>query len=156
MCLGAKLPRQPKPCRQIRMKAGSTTKKKLRVQGWLNLEFRRGAHFLNVGVDNQVTWPREATRVKFDRYELIMMPKTKDNVQSVHIDLTGNRLALNDAKSIIARFLSILSWCSDNYAVMQDGWSGNPIPVPVPKRNLAFTTTSDWNFDRRIPATDEI
>ena len=120
------------------------------------LGVKRGAHFLNVGVDNQVTWPKEATSVKFDRYELILLPKTKGNVQSVHIDLTSNRLGLTDAKSVIARFLSVLSWCSDNYAVTQDGWSGTPIPVPVPRRNLAFTTTSHWAFDRDIPKTEEI
>jgi hypothetical protein len=97
------------------------------------LGVKRGAHFLNIGVDNQVTWPKEATRISFDRYELIALPKTKDNVQSVHIDLTENRLSLTDAKTVISRFLSILSWCSNNYAIMQGGWSGNPIPVPVPR-----------------------
>jgi hypothetical protein len=120
------------------------------------LGVKRGAHFLNIGVENQVTWPKEATSVKFDRYELILLPKTKDNVQSVHIDLTANRLGVTEAKSVIARFLSVLSWCSDNYAIMQDGWSGNSRPVPVPRRNLAFTTTSHWIFDRKIPATDEV
>ena len=58
------------------------------------LEVRRGAHFLNVGVDNQVTWPKDATTVKFDRYQIVMLPKTKDHVQSVHVDLTANRLSL--------------------------------------------------------------
>jgi hypothetical protein len=120
------------------------------------LGVKAGAHFLNIGVDNQVTWPKEATKITFDRYELIALPKTKDNVQSIHIDLTTNRLNLTDAKTVISRFLSILSWCSDNYAVMQGGWSGNPNPVPVPRRDLAFRTTSQWTFDRKIPATDEI
>jgi hypothetical protein len=120
------------------------------------LGVKPGAHFLNIGVDNQVTWPKEETKITFDRYELIALPKTKDNVQSVHIDLTTNRLNLIDAKTVISRFLSILSWCSDNYAIMQGGWSGNPNPVPVPRRDLAFRTTSQWAFDRKIPATDEI
>jgi hypothetical protein len=49
-----------------------------------------------------------------------------------------------------------LSWSSDNYAIMQGGWSGNPIPVPVPKRDLSFTTVSHWIFDRNIPSSIEI
>ena len=57
---------------------------------------------------------------------------------------------------MLAKFLSVLSWCSDNYAIMQEGWSGNPIPVPVPKRNLAFTTTSHWSFDRKISSSEEV
>ena len=48
-----------------------------------------------------------------------------------------------------------MTWCDDQYAVAQGGWSGNPVPVPVPKRNLAFTTTDFWAFDRQIPSSDE-
>jgi hypothetical protein len=39
---------------------------------------------------------------------------------------------------------------------VQDGWAGNPVPVAVPKRNLAFTTTYHWVFGRQIPASDEV
>jgi hypothetical protein len=44
-----------------------------------------GSRFLNIGVENQVTWPRTETLVKFDRYQFVLMPKTKDHVQSIHI-----------------------------------------------------------------------
>jgi len=35
------------------------------------------------------------------------------------------------------------------------GWSANPVPVAVPRRNLGFTTAQYWIFDRQIPATEE-
>jgi hypothetical protein len=57
------------------------------------LGVRPGSNFLNIGVDNQVTWPREETVVNFDRYSLVLMPKTKDSVQSISIDLAANRLS---------------------------------------------------------------
>jgi hypothetical protein len=38
---------------------------------------------LNIGVDNQVTWPRNETLVKFDRYKFVLMPKTAQHVQSI-------------------------------------------------------------------------
>lgn len=48
-----------------------------------------------------------------------------------------------------------MTWCDDQFAILQDGWSGNPVPVPVPKRNLAFTTAYQWLFDRKTPASSE-
>jgi hypothetical protein len=48
-----------------------------------------------------------------------------------------------------------MSWCDDQYAVLQDGWSGNPVPVPTRKRDLGFTTAHTWIFDRKIPVSTE-
>ena len=32
----------------------------------------------------------------------------------------------------------MLTWCDDQYAVVQEGFAGNSMPVPVSKRNLVF------------------
>jgi hypothetical protein len=115
----------------------------------------RDSQYLHIGVDNQVTWPKVETLVTFDQYELVLFPKTRENVQSVHIDLYANRLSIGEAQTVINRFLSILSWCDDQYAVAQDGWSGSPNPVAVSKRDMAFATTHRWIFDRKIPSCPE-
>lgn len=120
------------------------------------LGVQSGSRFLNIGVDTQVTWPRQEMLVEFDRYRLILMPKTRENTQSVHIDLCGNKVNPEQALTIINRFLSILAWCDDQFAVAQDGWSGNPVPVPVSKRDLAFSTADQWPFHRRIPDSDDV
>lgn len=121
---------------------------------------RLGVHssscYLNIGVDNQVDWPREELLVDFDSYKLVLMPKTAENIQSVHIDLRSNNLSMEEARTVINRFLSWLTWCDDQYAILQDGWAGNPIPVPVPKPNLAFTVTNNWLFNRTIPTSDNV
>jgi hypothetical protein len=114
------------------------------------------SRFLHIGVDNQVTWPQREMLVRFDRYHLVLLPKTRDHVQSVHVDLVANELTSEEATTVINRFLSILAWCDDQFAIAGDGWSGNPNPVAVPKRNLAFTTAHEWVFDRRIPDSDEV
>jgi hypothetical protein len=93
--------------------------------------------------------------VQFDQYHLVLMPKTKEHSQSVHIDLHTNRLTHKQGLTVINRFLSVLTWCDDQFAVAQGGWSGNPVPVAVPKRNLAFPTAHEWPFDRSMPQTDE-
>ena len=111
--------------------------------------------FLNLGVDNQVTWPPEETVVEFEGYRLILMPKTRDHTTSISIDLVGQRVTAEKAMSLISRFLSLLAWCDDNYAILQEGWSGNPIPVPVPQQSLGFITAYNWFFDRKIPASAE-
>ena len=114
-----------------------------------------GSRYLNIGVNTQVTWPRQETLVRFDKYHLVLMPKTAKHTQSVHIDLTTNRLTDQEATTVVNRFLSVMAWCSDQFAISEGGWSGNPIPVPVQRRELAFATASYWICDRRIPATDE-
>jgi hypothetical protein len=113
------------------------------------------SRFLSVGVDNQVTWPNKEMPIEFDRYTLVLMPKTRDHVQSIHVDLHANRLSSEEAMTVINRFLSLLTWCDDQFAIAQDGWSGNPVPVAVLKRNLAFTTAYHWVFNRNIPTSAE-
>lgn len=122
---------------------------------WKALGVRNGSRYLNIGMDNQVSWPRTETLVTFDRYTMVLLPKTEKNVQSISMDLTANRMNEQQARTVMNRFLSLLCFCDDQYAVAQDGWSGNPIPVGVPRRDLAFTTTTYWVFDRKIPETDE-
>jgi hypothetical protein len=114
-----------------------------------------GSNFLNVGVENQVTWPKEEKLISFDRYQIVLLPMTKDNMPSIHVDLTTNHLDNRGARTLINRFLSLMSWCDDNFAIASYGWSGSPIPQPVSKRNLGFTTAHDYIFDRKIPATEK-
>lgn len=99
---------------------------------------------------------KQETLVRFDQYHLVLMPKTKDYTQSIHIDLHTNQLTDKQGLTVINRFLSVLTWCDDQFAVAQDGWSGNPVPVPVSKRDLAFATAHVWVFDRRISKSDVI
>lgn len=113
------------------------------------------SRFLNIGVSTQATWPRQETLVHFDKHTLVLMPKTATHTQSVHIDLFANRLTDGDAMTVVNRFLSVMAWCSDQFAISEGGWSGNPIPVAVQRRDLAFATTPQWISDRSIPATDE-
>jgi hypothetical protein len=115
----------------------------------------RNSRFLNMGVDTQATWPQKETLIPFDQYRLVLMPETAENARSIHIDLHSNKVSDEAALTIINRFLSLLAWCDDQFAVAQEGWSGNPVPVAVPRRDLAFVSSSYWHFDRKIPATDE-
>jgi hypothetical protein len=130
-----------------------TTEKQQRAK---YLGITQGSRFLNLAVDCQVTWPRQETLVKFDGYNLVLMPKTREHTTSIHIDLHHHKLTHEQARTVIHRFLSILTWCGDQYAVLQDGWSGNPIPVAVSKRDLAFSTTYHWCFDRKSPDGTDI
>jgi hypothetical protein len=83
-----------------------------------------------------------------------MLPKTAQHTTSIHVDL-AQRINSETAVTLVNRLLSVMAWCDDQYAILQEGWSGNPLPVPVPKRDLAFTTVHSWIFDRKIPATAE-
>jgi hypothetical protein len=117
---------------------------------------RRGSSFLNLGVDTHATWPKEPARVLFAGHHLVLFPKTTDNAHSISIDLANERLDSGQARTLINRFLSLLSWCDNRHATLREGWSGNSVPVPVPKRNLAFVTAKYWAFERSIPEDEKL
>jgi len=79
------------------------------------------------------------------------MPPTREHATSIHIDLVGQRITAEEAVTLINRLLSLMAWCDDSFAILQEGWSGNPIPVPVRKRGLGFVTAYNCIFDRKIP-----
>ncbi|MER9339206.1 hypothetical protein NKI41_00285 [Mesorhizobium sp. M0601] len=117
---------------------------------------RRNSRFLNLGIDTQVTWPKEPTPVQFAGHHFVMFPRTKENLHSISIDLANERLSSQEARTLLSRFLSLLSWCDDRYAVLEHGWSGNPVPVPVRRSEGAFSTTPHWAFSRSIPEDPEL
>lgn len=117
---------------------------------------RRGSTFLNLGVDTTVTWPKEPTRVEFGGHHFVLFPKTKENSHSISIDLQGERIKTEDAKTLLNRFLSVLSWCDNRHAILREGWSGNPVPVPVPRRDIASATMMTWMFYRSMPEDEQL
>jgi len=91
--------------------------------------------WLNVGIKGSAIWPTEETSVDFGGHRLVLKPATRDTEQSIHINLQG--ISDVDALTLINRFLSVLSWCDDQPMENRYGWSGNPVPVPVPKESRA-------------------
>jgi hypothetical protein len=63
------------------------------------LGVRPDSRYLMIGVDNQVSWPKEETLVHFDRFTMVLMPKTKEHVQSISIDLAANTLATSSQQN---------------------------------------------------------
>lgn len=114
------------------------------------------SRFLNLRVDAQVAWPKEPTRIEFDSHHLVLFPKTKDHSHSISIDLAHERISADDARSLMNRMLSIMSWCDDQPASLHEGWSGNPVPVPVPRQNFAFMTMHEWHFYRTPPDDEQL
>ncbi len=117
---------------------------------------KNSSHFLNLRVDAQVAWPIEPTRIQFGGHHLVLFPKTKEHSHSVSIDLTHERISADAARTLINRMLSVMSWCEDQPSSLHEGWSGNPVPVPVSRRDLAFATMSEWNFHRSLPSDSKL
>ena len=106
--------------------------------------------YLNVGVSGGATWPEHETKVQFDGHELILRPATEDAEQSVHIALKG--ISDVEALTLINRFLSVLAWCDDQGMENLYGWSGNPVPVSVPRRSRSVGSSIAFPFYRDIEA----
>ncbi len=120
------------------------------------LRVRPHARYLNVGVETQVCWPKTEEVISFEGYEFIVMPPTKNSSASVHIDLNGERIDDGYALTLINRLLSLMAWEDDAFAICRDGWSGNPEPVAVPRRNLANSVSPFWLRPLTAPASDKV
>ncbi|WP_120496647.1 methylamine utilization protein MauJ [Kiloniella sp. EL199] len=107
------------------------------------------SNFINMGVDCQVTWPKHETVVTFDNCQIVLMPKSKEHTTSIHIDLHKNQVNQTEARNIINQFLSMLTWCDDQHAVLEEGFSGSSRPIPIRKRDLAFATAYNWIFSKK-------
>jgi hypothetical protein len=94
--------------------------------------------------------------MEFGGHHFVLFPKTKDNSHSISIDLANEKLSAEEARKLLSRFLSLMSWCDDQHAVLKYVWSGNPVPVPIRRSNEAFHTTSQWVFSRSIPEDTEL
>jgi len=102
--------------------------------------------YLSVGVEGAACWPTEETSISFGGYDLVLNPATKDTEQSIHINLKG--ITDVEALTLINRFLSILSWCDDQGMENLYGWSGNPVPVAVPRRSRNIRSSIAFPFYR--------
>ena len=118
------------------------------------LQIRPTAHVLNMAVDTHAAWPRTETMITFDGVRLILMPPTRETTTSIHVDLYGNGITSEAAQTVIRRFLSVLAWEDDQYAVLGHGWSGNTAPVAVSKPQPMFATAEPWLPPRRSPGED--
>lgn len=127
-----------------------------KAEFYRKLGARLTSQYMNLRVEAQVTWPREPTKIEFSGRHLVLFPKTKDYSHSVSIDLLHERISADDARSLVSRMLSVMSWCDDQPASVHEGWSGSPVPMPVPRQNLASMTTHEWHFYRTIPDNEDL
>jgi hypothetical protein len=100
----------------------------------------------HVGVKGSADWPDKETKIQFGGHELILRPATKDTEQSIHIAL--QEISDTDALNLINHFLSILTWCTDQGMENLYGWSGNPIPVSVPRQSRPVGSSIAFLFYR--------
>lgn len=104
--------------------------------------------WLNCGVTTQAIWPEKQKEVKYGNHTFILMPLTKENSASIHIELKG--MSNIEGLTLINRFLSALGWKDDQPAINHYGWSGNPNPVSVPKYQIPFGYSSSNVFPSEI------
>ena len=104
--------------------------------------------WLQCGVTTQATWPKEKKEVKYGDHTFVLMPQTKDHSASIHIELRG----IGDVQglTLINRFLSALGWKCDQPTINHYGWSGNLIPVPVPRYRIPYGYSPTDAFPNEI------
>ncbi len=112
-------------------------------------------NWLNVGVSGKAIWPTDETSIQFGGCILLLRPATPISSQSIHIDLDSG-VSEEDALTIINRFLSVLSWCDDQPMENKYGWSGNPVPVSVPKDSSQTGSSIAFPFYRELETEPKV
>lgn len=109
-------------------------------------------HWMNLGVSGQCGWPDSQVEVTFGTTHFVLLPRTKENSASIHIETHSNDQL--DEMTTVNRFLSIVSWAYKESLHNDYGWSGNPIPCPVPRQNLA-RSINRYFLNRWNPLPDQ-
>ncbi|MEJ1117095.1 methylamine utilization protein MauJ [Phyllobacterium sp. CCNWLW109] len=94
--------------------------------------------------------------MEFGGHHFVLFPKTKEHSHSISIDLARERISADTARTLINRMLSVMSWCDNQPASLHEGWSGNSIPVPVPRQDLALMTMHEWLFYRTLSNDEDL
>ena len=92
--------------------------------------------WMNLGISGQCSWPDRQLEVTFGNQHFVLMPRTRENSASIHLETILDNHNL-DALTTVNRFLSVVSWSDKQSLHNEYGWAGNPIPVAVPAPNLA-------------------
>jgi hypothetical protein len=113
---------------------------------WRNVGLKReqyavAALFVNHGVDGAIEWPKTTTTFMFGDYEVVAFPPSRENDASLHIDLSKHKLSAVEGMSVLSQILSIETWLDDAYAVLLDGWAGNPVPTRPARHSTSFPTS---------------
>lgn len=105
--------------------------------------------WLNCGVTTQAEWPSSRKEVKYGDNTFVLLPRTKENSASIHIEMSG--INPNNGLTLVNRFLSALAWKCDAPVINHYGWSGTSFePVPVPRHELALGHSPFNDFPKEI------
>ena len=84
----------------------------------------------------------------FGGHELLLKPATRDDDQSIHVNL--QRISTVEALTLINRYLSVLSWCDDQPMENGYGLSGTSVPVAVGRESRSVGSSIAFPFYRNV------
>lgn len=94
-----------------------------------------------VGVKTSVPWPISETTVEFEGHKIILRPETDTLACSIAFEHGSAGISREDAKYIIRRFMSALSWI-EGAGISETFWAGGGGPTGIGKSpNNSISTT---------------
>ena len=106
--------------------------------------------WMNIKLEGCFEWPTEKMEIDFEGRKLVLLPATKDNSASIHINTST--AGIPKARTIINRFLSIVCWCDGVPIQVENRGVGSVKPVPIPARETSTIPSSiGFPFNRTIP-----
>ena len=85
------------------------------------------ANWFNNSVFGYGKWPKEEKQVEIDGKAFTLCPLTRKKQASLHIDLELQRISMDDAATLMNKFLSHLSWFSHQPYWPGYGFSGSVV-----------------------------
>jgi len=87
--------------------------------------------------------------VKYGNHTFVLMPLTKENFASIHIELKG--ISHVEGVTLINRFLSAIAWKCDEPAINNHGgFSGSLKPVPISRNNTPYGYSPSEAFPNEV------
>jgi len=106
--------------------------------------------WMNIKLEGCFCWPTKKKIIDFEGEKLVLLPATKDNSASIHINTSG--VGIPKAITIINRFLSIICWCDGVPIQVENRGVGSVKPVPLPARETRTIPSSiAFPFNRTVP-----
>ncbi|MDD4980134.1 MAG: hypothetical protein PHC54_02520 [Candidatus Omnitrophica bacterium] len=109
--------------------------------------------WLNLGITGGCCWPTEDKKILFGGHEFLLKPATRETEQSIHINISKEKMSRIDAMTLVNRFLSIISWCDGGNGgmdIIYDIGVSNVAPIAIPMRRRMLGSSIDFPFYRDI------
>lgn len=109
-------------------------------------------HWIVAGVETHIAWPKHPQLIPFGGMDFILRPRTNEDAATVCLNAEKANISTKDARDLILRFGSALSW-TEGYAFEVTTWTGGSYPIRIGRRRGSIVR--DFLDPELLPAIED-